>query len=94
LAGVGLAFGVIGSIVLAVSLNTLTGEQVLCLRFVDTTVGALCSTSNVPRFTGIEERLAGGVTSAKRRTVIGVSLVTLAFVFQFVALLVQVCTSA
>jgi len=93
LSAAGIIFGIAGSVVLSFSLNKLTDELVLCLRFVDTTVGALVSSQNISRFTGIETRLKGGVTSAKKRTYFGLLLLATGFTLQLIALFLQFCTN-
>lgn len=91
---IGLVLGIAGSVVLAFSLNKLTAELVLCLQLVDTTVGSLVSSHEIPRFTGIDARLNDGVASAKNRTIGGVLLLAMGFALQLVTLFMQAYPNA
>jgi len=82
----GLVAGLIGSILLAISINRVITELVLAINFLDTTVGALCGPGDVPRFTGVEHRLDRGIASAKRRTFTGIFCLVISFALQLVAL--------
>ncbi len=89
----GLVLATVGAFILAFSLNRAISELVICLQFVDVTLGALCSGGAVPRFEGIETRLKKGVTSAKNRTMAGVVLVAIGLLFQLGgALLTRGCS--
>ena len=83
----GLAVTLVGAVLLAFSLNRLFQELLICLQFVDVTVGSLCAGGDVPRFEGINTRLQSGVRSAKARTIAGVALVAVGSLLQLVGFL-------
>jgi len=91
LIALGLGVGLIGSVILAISLNKLNTELVLAILFVDTTLGSLLSqTQNIPRFEGIDERLRRGVESSRNRTFVGLVMIVFSFGFQLVGLIFQI----
>lgn len=83
----GLGVGLLGSFVLAISLSRVVGELVLAITFIDTTLGALCAASDIPRFEGIDRRLTRGLLSGSVRTTIGFLLLVASFALQLAAIL-------
>ncbi len=87
---VGLIFGFIGSLILAVSLNSLLGQIVKAILFMDLTQeGMLHPTAPIVKARDIDESLKKGGKSAKNRTVVGLILLVVSFAFQIVALMVK-----
>lgn len=87
---IGLSLSLLGSVILAVSLNRVILALQLAFESIDTTIGALCQPgAAVPRFLGIEKQVGQGLRSGNARTTIGVALVAIGFVAQLMAVLLR-----
>ena len=87
----GLGSSLFGSILLAVSLNSLLKGLTLTTDAHDLTIQMLTDpNSNVVVFTGLETHVKQGEIASRRRTVLGILMIGIGTVLQAVAVLLSV----
>ena len=90
---VGLGLAAFGSILLAVSLNSLLKALMLAATAHDLTLQQIAeSHSDVPVFTGLDTHVKRGEAVTRHRTVLGILLIGAGAVLQAVAVLLSIQT--
>ncbi len=87
----GLGFSLIGSVLLAVRLNSLLTELSITAQAHDVSIQQLADPhSDVAIFTGLERHIERGEVSARHRTIVGIVMVGVGGVLQAMAILLTV----
>src|ERR1700693_888996 len=87
---VGLALGLLGSVILAFSLNGVLSEIALAINFIDTALeGMLSSQGDILRARGLQRRLDRATRKSSRWTIVGLIMLAAAFGLQLIALYAQ-----
>jgi len=84
-----LLLGLVGSALLAISLNTIIRELINAIHFHSDSITSLAEERNIRVYTGIERRLQSGSFSATKRTWFGLALLVLSFLLQAISLVMQ-----